>query len=326
VGERMNQSWYEISLTVNGELAEAVAEVLARYIPGGVAIETTAVTANEDDEGGRAVGPLRVCGYIAVDDRLEETRQKIEQALWYLGRIQPLPAPDFRMVNEQDWANAWKEHYHPIAIGQKLIIVPAWLESPAPERVALRMDPGMAFGTGTHPTTQLCLEMVEGYCLARTIPESDAVIDVGCGSGILSAAALKLGAGRALGVDVDPLAVQVSLENAQLNGVAERYQAGVGSVAEIRAGQFGLRQAPLVLANILAPILIRLFGDGLAELVAPSGLLILSGILAGQVDDVVAVAQAHGCRLVEQKVIADWVALGVQPVAEAAQAAAQAAA
>ena len=155
-----NSSWLEVSLTVDGEMAEAVAEVLARFIPNGVAIESTAIYADPEDEG-YPIGPLRVCGYLPVDDRLEETRHKVEEALWYLGRISPLPAPQFRTVQEQDWAEAWKQHYHPIAIGQRLIIVPAWLESPDPARIPIRMDPGMAFGTGTHPTTQLCLELAE---------------------------------------------------------------------------------------------------------------------------------------------------------------------
>jgi ribosomal protein L11 methyltransferase len=315
-------SWLEVSLTVDGEMAEAVAEVLARFIPNGVAIESTAIYADPEDEG-YSIGPLRVCGYLPVDERLEQTRQKVEEALWYLGRISPLPDPQFRTVQEQDWAEAWKQHYHPIAIGQRLIIVPAWLESPDPARISIRMDPGMAFGTGTHPTTQLCLELAEKVLsdpeLEANNPETagsrrSAAIDIGCGSGILSVAAIKLGTARALGVDIDPLAVKVSLENAFLNGVAEHYSAGIGSVAEILKGDFYLRQAPLVFANILAPILIRLFEDGLAELVSPGGHLILSGILAEQEAAVLEAAQAHGMRLHTHCQIADWVAISVEKI------------
>jgi ribosomal protein L11 methyltransferase len=303
----MENSWLEISLIVNGELAEAVAEVLARYVPGGVAIESTAVTANEDDEGGRTVGPLRVCGYLPIDENTEETRQKVEQALFYLGAIAPLPAAQFRTVQETDWAEAWKAHYHPIAIGEKLIIVPAWLESPDAGRIAIRMDPGMAFGTGTHPTTQLCLELVE-----QMLGQTQQVIDVGCGSGILSVAARKLGAAFALGVDIDPLAVKVSQENAVLNGVTAGCEWGAGSVIEVKRGDFAIRQAALVLANILAPIILRLFGDGLTDLVAPGGTLILSGILDTQADEIVQAAAGHGLALVERKQIADWVALALR--------------
>lgn len=162
-------AWLEVSLLVDGELAEAVAEVLSRYAPGGVAIESTAVTANEDDEGGRAVGPLRVCAYLPMNEEVEATRQRLEEALWYLGRICSLPAPQFQPVQEADWAEAWKKHYHPIPVGQKLIIVPAWLEPPSADRIPIRMDPGMAFGTGTHPTTQLCLEAIEDWFDARRL-------------------------------------------------------------------------------------------------------------------------------------------------------------
>jgi ribosomal protein L11 methyltransferase len=306
----MDTSWLEISLIVNGELAEAVAEVLARYVPGGVAIESTAVTANDDDEGGRTVGPLRVCGYLPVDETTEETRQKIEQALFYLGAISPLPTPEFRTVQEADWAEAWKAHYHPINIGEKLIIVPAWLESPEPARVAIRMDPGMAFGTGTHPTTQLCLELIENYA-GRTKSSPYNLIDVGCGSGILSVAALKLGAKFALGVDIDPLAVKVSQENAALNAITTGCEWGTGSVTEVARGDFSIRQAPLVLANILAPIILRLFGDGLADLVAPGGTLILSGILDTQTDDILKTAATHGLELAQKKQITDWVAIAL---------------
>jgi ribosomal protein L11 methyltransferase len=308
----VESSWLEVSLIVDGELAEAVADVLARFIPNGVAIESTAIHADPDNEG-YPIGPLRVCGYLPVDDRLEATRHKIEEALWYLGRISPLPVPQFRTVQEQDWAEAWKQHYHPIAIGQRLIIVPAWLESPDPARIPIRMDPGMAFGTGTHPTTQLCLELAETVLADPELKDSLGadVIDIGCGSGILSVAALKLGAGRALGVDIDPRAVEVSLENAAMNGVADRYSAGTGSVMEILEGDFGLRQAPLIFANILAHVVIQLFEDGLADLVSPGGYLILSGILAEQEAAVLASAQAHGMNLFTRRQINDWVALCV---------------
>jgi ribosomal protein L11 methyltransferase len=317
-------NWLEISLVVDGELAEAVAEVLARYVSNGVVIESTAVTANADDSEGHPVGPLRVCGYLPVDSQVEETRQRIEEALWYLGRIRPLPAAQFRTLQEQDWAEAWKEHYKPIAIGRRLMVVPAWLETPDPGRIPIRMDPGMAFGTGTHPTTQLCLEMIETYLdhagINQMVDEASqplespapSIIDVGCGSGILAVAALKLGASRALGVDIDPESITASIENGLLNEVSERLEVGLGSVAEVRAGGFGLRQAPLVAANILAPVIIRLLDDGLGELATPGGVLVLSGILAEQCESVVEALERHGLQLREQRQSGDWVALAAQ--------------
>jgi ribosomal protein L11 methyltransferase len=300
-------AWIEVELIVEGELAEAVAEVLGRFVSSGVVIESTAVTASSDDSQGQAAGPLRVCGYLPVDDQLEESRRRLEEALWYLGRIRPLPAPHFRTVQEQDWSQAWKQHYRPIPIGERLVVVPAWLESPDPGRIAIRMDPGMAFGTGTHPTTQLCLELMQTY-----LPGNAAtVIDVGCGSGILAVAALKLGAQAALGVDIDPEAIQATQANAELNRVAERLEVKLGSVAEVLGGDTPLKKAPLVLANILAPVIIRLLDDGLADLLKPGGVLVLSGILDEQAGEVEDALRAHGLFLLERRQIADWVALAV---------------
>lgn len=335
--------WLEVSLTVSGELAEAVADVLARYAPNGVTTEQGIGFVNEEDEG-TPMGPITVRAYLPADEKLEETRQKLEQGLFYLGMIQPLPAPIFSPVADQNWMEAWKEHYHPIPIGKRLIIVPAWLESPEAARVAIKIDPGMAFGTGTHPTTQLCLELVEKYFEDGAREQDDrgqttdhgsrpkddgtsiggrrssvvdgshlAVIDVGCGSGILSIGALKLGAEFALGVDIDQASVKASRENANANGIpVQNFEIGLGSVTEILEGRFAIRQAGLVLANILAPIIVRLFDAGLAEMVESGGELILSGILAEQAESVGAAAQAHGMRFIEKCQEGDWVALAFE--------------
>ncbi len=309
-------SWLEVSLTVNGELAEAVADVLARFAPGGVAIERGVRFTNLEDEG-TPVGDVLVRAYLPADDKLEETRQKLEEALYFLGMIQPLPTPVFDPIADQNWMESWKQHYQPIPIGKRLVIIPAWLDSPDPTRIPIKIDPGMAFGTGTHPTTQLCLEFLETYIpgksairnLQSAMRSTYSVIDVGCGSGILSIAALKLGAASALGVEIDEAAVKASRENAAANGVAENLSLGVGSVAEVLAGRFGVRQASLVLANILAPVIIRLFDVGLDELVAPDGALILSGILEEQAESVVSAARSRRMKLVEKRQTGDWVAV-----------------
>lgn len=301
-------NWLEISLTVNGELAEAVADVLARFAPNGVVTEQAVRFTDEEDEG-TPVGDITVRAYLVADETLEETRQRLEESLYYLGMIQPLPAPVFTPIADQNWMEAWKVRYQPISIGEKLVIVPAWMDSPNPARVSIKIDPGMAFGTGTHPTTQLCLEFLEEH-----LPEHcPLVMDVGCGSGILAIAALKLGARLALGVDIDEASIRNSQENAQNNGVdSEAFQLRLGSVEEIRSGKFGATSAPLVLANILGPVLIRLFEGGLAGLVAPGGKLILSGILAHLAADVAAAAEQHGLKLIDSKQIGDWVALLVE--------------
>lgn len=300
-------AWLEVSLTVNGELAEAVADVFARIAPGGVVTEQ-AVTYTEVEDEGTSVGPVTVRAYLPVDSTLEERRGKLEEALGYLSMIQPLPPPHFAPLANQNWMEAWKQHYRPIPIGQRLMIVPAWMDSPAGERIPIRIDPGMAFGTGTHPTTQLCLELLEILGLAAEPPTR--VIDVGCGSGILAIAALKMGAFLALGVDIEELAVKAARENARLNGIPEeKLLLGLGSVGEILAGSFPLRDAPLVFVNILAPVIMRLFEDGLARLLTPAGKLILSGILESQAEEVLAAARSQGLALVERRQLADWVAL-----------------
>jgi ribosomal protein L11 methyltransferase len=306
------KSWLEVSLIVDGERAEAVAEVLGRYLPDGVVIESTAVKAGPADENGEAVGPLRVCGYIPADENLEDTRHKIEEGLWYLGRISALPEPHYKLIQEVNWMEAWKEHYHPIPVGKRLLILPAWIAPQDDGRLPIRIDLGMAFGTGTHPTTQLCLALAEDYFDSLTRIEGIRVIDVGCGSGILSIAALLLGAERALGVDIDEEAIRASGENAVLNGVSERLVVSLGSVTEVVGGEYGMKNAQLVFANILAPILVQLLDIGLGDLVTQDGWLVLSGILAEQSDEVGSALEAHGFQRIEKCQLGDWVALAAR--------------
>jgi ribosomal protein L11 methyltransferase len=316
-----DKNWLEVSLTVDGELAEAVADVLARFAPSGVTTEQGVGFVHPEDEG-TPLGPVIVRAYLSVDENLEETQQKLEESLYYLGMIKPLPAPTFTPIADQNWMEAWKANYRPIPIGKKLIIVPAWLESPDQARIPIKIDPGMAFGTGTHPTTQLCLEFVEEVLdrepqttnhASSIVRRTSSVIDVGCGSGILSIAAIKLGADFALGVDIDEAAVKASRENAQANDVLDdEFALGVGSVKEVLEGKFEIRSAPLVLANILAPVLVRLFDGGMTRLVAPGGSLILSGILEEQAESVIVSARINGLHLESKKQMGDWVALLVK--------------
>jgi ribosomal protein L11 methyltransferase len=296
-------NWLEVSLVVNGELAEAVADVLARFAYSGVMMEQ-GVKHNDEEDAGTPTGPITVRAYLEMDDKVEDTRQKLEESLYYLGMIQPIPAPTYKQIADQNWMEAWKQHYKPITIGQRLVIVPAWMDSPDPNRIPIKIDPGMAFGTGTHPTTQLCLELMEKFFDDR--PSS--VIDVGCGSGILSIAAIKLGAKQALGVDTDAGSVKNARENADSNSVGDEFVLGTGSVDEIRTGQFGFSKAPLVLANILAPVIIRLFEAGLADLIEDHGAIILSGILQEQEERVVKAGEAKGLRRNERRQMGDWVA------------------
>ena len=298
-------NWLEVTVVVNGELAEAVADVLARFAYSGVMMEQGVKYTDEEDAWTPA-GPITVRAYLEMDEQIEEKRQKLEESLYYLGMIQPLPAPTYKQIADQNWMEAWKQHYKPILIGDRLVILPAWMESPDPSRVAVKIDPGMAFGTGTHPTTQLCLELME-KAYANQPPTC--VIDVGCGSGILSIAAIKLGTPTVLGVDIDAGSVKNSRENADANKVEDELILGVGSVDEVRNGKFAFAKAPLVVANILAPVIVRLFDGGLADLIEGRGCIILSGILEDQAERVIEAGQARGLIMIERRQMGDWVAL-----------------
>jgi len=283
------------------ELSESVADVMARFAPGGVTLGYESIEPDPDGEG-KPRGPLTVRAYLPWDSNLAARRAGLEEALWHLGRISPIPEPVFREVVETDWSLEWKKHYRPMRIGKRLVIVPSWMEWKAAESdVVLRLDPGMAFGTGMHPTTQLCLEALE----ERIAPGME-VIDLGCGSGILAIAALRLGAGRAAGWDVDPEAVKVARENARINDVESRFDVRLGSLQDLLAGK---RSAPVVAANILAGVLQAMLRASLAAAVRPGGCLILSGILSDQSAEVETALAESGMRLVEKKIREDWVAL-----------------
>ncbi len=298
-------SWIEISLTVTPEQAEAVAEVLGRYTREGVVIEQMAGQ-DDDTEEGKLDPQVRVFGYFFADSSAEERKLKLEEALWYLGRIQPLPPAEYKLIRDQDWMEAWKKQYQPVKIGKGLVIVPAWIEQEYPERIPIRINPGMAFGTGTHPTTRLCLEFME-----ELVKPDMTVMDIGCGSGILSAAAIKLGAECVLALDIDPASVKSTQENCDLNGVQDQVEIAQGSVPLICSGHFGVTTAPLVVANILSSVILMLFNEGLADLVEPGGQLLLSGILEQQADEVITKAAECGLVLRETKQIEDWVGLAL---------------
>jgi ribosomal protein L11 methyltransferase len=291
-------NWLEVRLTVNGELAEAVADLLARHAPGGVAIQPE----RQGEAAADPAAPLTVSAYLPADEQLEARRTAIENGLWHLGMIAPLPAATFQPVDDQDWAEAWKVHYHPLAIGRRLLVLPAWLPSPDADRLPIVLDPGMAFGTGTHPSTQLCLAALEDH-----LRPDDEVIDLGCGSGILSIAAARLGARRIRALDIDPLAVRITAENAERNGVAGAIQVSAGSLEDVL--EACAPSADVLVANILAPVIEAMARQGLARAVRPGGKLILAGILAEQAESVLHACLAGGLRILEERRSGDWVAL-----------------
>jgi ribosomal protein L11 methyltransferase len=285
-------NWLEVSVQVDGEAAEAVSEVFNRYGRGGAVLST-----DFDESGDVAVVTVRA--YLPLDEEGSKTWQRIEEALWHLGQIYPLPPPQFRELAEDDWANAWKKHYHVVRVGRRLVIKPSWQEhQPQPDDVVVVLDPGMAFGTGLHPTTQMCLQALEEH-----LEPGAKVLDLGTGSGILAIAAAKLGAGSVLALDNDPLAVRVAQANVQSNRVQNVVAVQLGSLDK------ATDRFDLLLVNILARVIIELADQGLADRVRPNGLMIAAGIIEEQEAEVAAALRGHGMRIVERRQEKDWVTL-----------------
>ena len=211
-------------------------------------------------------------------------------------------------LGENDWAYSWQKYYQPLTIGRRLYVVPEWeREKPVPEgRSALYLNPGLTFGTGSHATTQLCLESVE----AHTVPGRN-VLDLGCGSGILSIAALCLGASRARAVDIDPKAVDVAYENAALNGIyKDRYFVQSGDILSDKAleADIAKERYHLVLANIVADVIIPLSAQ-VPRLLAEDGMFLCSGIIDTRADEVEAAVRRNGFTMTRRRERSGWVAL-----------------
>lgn len=278
-------------MTVENETAEAVAEVLSRYAYRGVVIEA--------GPSGWNAGPVIVRAYLPADDQLRDNKRRVEEALWHLGQIQPVPAPTFRPIAEADWAEAWKEQLNVLHVGQHIVIRPSWRDyAPAPGDVVIQLDPGMAFGTGLHPTTQMCLVTLEK--LVR--PEAE-VLDMGTGSGILAIAAAKLGAGCVLAVDNDPVAVRAARSNVVTNEVQETVSVMCGSLAEVSRGY------DVAVVNILAKVIVEMMQEGLATRLCSGGVLTAAGIIADQEPEVIAALERGGLTLIERQQRDDWVCL-----------------
>ena len=316
-------NWLEIAVNCSPEHAEAVADVLARYAPGGVAIEQNALDLTGEEW--RPDGPLEpvasVRAYLAVEPGLEEKRHQVEEALWHLRQIASIPEPQFRTVAEEEWANAWKEHFHVTRIGQRFVIKPSWREyAPQPDDIVIELDPGMAFGTGLHPTTQMCL-----LALEKHLRPGDHVLDLGTGSGILAIAAAKLGAAACLATDVDPVAVEAARVNVSVNHVEDVVQVEQGSLAQISniKSQISKDAArnddvrfeiwnlkfDILLVNILAKIIVELCGQGLDDVVRPGGLAVFAGLIDSQEAQVLEALERVGLKVIERTQEKDWVGL-----------------
>jgi ribosomal protein L11 methyltransferase len=302
MSESPSTIWLELKVTCDAEAVEAVAELFAGHgFNQGVAIEEPFT---QDPDGDNfAVDPAKpviVRTFLHRADAKPETIEAIRRGLWHLAQIRPLGELEVTERAEEDWANAWKAHYSVHRVGRRVSVKAPWHEvDPMPGEVVIELDPGMAFGTGLHPSTQLCMVALEDE-----LTSGDRVLDVGIGSGVLAVAAAVLGASAVDGVDIEPVAVRAARENAERNGV--------GTIIRVEAGTVGPGQPfqgeyDLVVANIIARILSELAAP-LARAVRAGGTLILGGIIDVKEQGVIDAFRAEGMQLDRREEREDWVA------------------
>src|SRR5712692_1245868 len=298
--------WLELTVQSHPEAVEAVSELLSRYVPGGVAIEEPIELIDEGQEYRVLSGqPVQVRAYLPIDGKEAGARQAVAEGLWHLSSLGSHFVGDLqtRIVNEEDWANAWKDYYHVTHIGQRLVIRPSWREyTPKDDEVVLELDPGMAFGTGLHPTTRMCLEQLE-----RFTQPGMRVLDVGTGSGILALAAAKLGASSVYCIDNSSVAVESARMNAEANNLSDRITVVSGILDEVEAARV-IENYAMVLANIIARV-IGSIAPHLAQVLAPGGLLITSGIIEERRHEAEQPLLDAGLKSVDTVMIDDWVTL-----------------
>lgn len=277
----MDQAWWRLELAALPELEESLIwklEVLG--------IPRVAVQHRPE-----APEQRQLIAWLPAMDWPADQRHQLEQALASLAEPFGLGLPPITWTEQadEDWSLSWKQHWQADPVGERLLILPAWLECPAElaDRLVIAMDPGSAFGTGSHPTTRLCLEALEGMAV-----EGLRVADLGCGSGVLGLGALQLGAAHVAAADTDSLAVRATTENAALNGLSERLQVGLGSVETLAALLQG-QPADLLLCNILAPV-IEALCPAFSQVLAPTGTGLLSGLLVDQAPSLQRALAAQG--------------------------------
>jgi len=291
---------------VPGLAAERIAQVFLDMGLPGVAIEDPDEPAPEPWAEAPALRPRRhaVSGYFNDDAGYRRRAMALEKALEALGSVEGIACQvTYNRLDDQDWAESWKAHFHPLAISDRMVVKPTWREYPAkPGELIIEIDPGMAFGTGTHPTTHLCLNLLEAF-----VRPGQRVLDVGTGSGILMVAAVKLGAATVFGVDRDPGAVAVARDNLKLNRIAGAAWALVaGSLVDTVKGRFDL-----VVANILTEVIVMLLND-LGRVLAPGGLFICSGMISRNTHRVEEGLKRLGLSVVERREKDQWVALAAK--------------
>ncbi|MFQ5873304.1 MAG: 50S ribosomal protein L11 methyltransferase [Dehalococcoidia bacterium] len=289
--------WAELSVEADLETADPVVEVFRRLGGGGVVVEQLIPSL--------ADGKVCVKTYLPADASLASRRSRVDLGIRLLRLIRPLGPLMERQVSEEDWASAWREHFHVLHVGERIVICPTWRSySARPGEVVVRLDPGMAFGTGLHPTTRMCLELLE-----RLVWAGMQVLDLGTGSGILAIAAAKLGVDRILALDTDPVAVRVAADNVSLNAVDRQVTVAEGTLSvDDRTPKFC---HDLVVANITAKTVSDLAPAMVGQL-KPGGLIIAGGILDQQVGEVEKTFVGLGFRVREVVGVEDWRTLVIE--------------
>jgi ribosomal protein L11 methyltransferase len=305
--------WTELSVLTTHEAVEAISNIFHEAGASGVVIEdSTEVHKERVDQFGEIydLNPkdfpesgVVVKAYLPASSFLAETVEEIKFAISNLINFDiNLGENIFSIteVNEEDWATAWKRYYHPVKISERFTIVPTWEEyTPvSTDELIIELDPGMAFGTGTHPTTVMCLQALE-----KVVTDGDTVIDVGTGSGVLSIAAAMLGAKKVHALDLDEVAVRSARENIEHNKVQNIVKVYQGNLLDTVTGQ-----ADVVVANILAEIIMT-FTDDAFSIVKPGGLFVTSGIISAKKDDVKTALEDSGFIIEEVLMMEDWVAI-----------------
>ena len=299
----MAGEWLEISVPVRPHEVEPAADVLRRYAPAGVAIEEKILPL--DRKGTYEVDrswPVVLRVYLPRDDSLPSLRRRLRADLLALGLQDGLPRLRGRVIREEDWAEVWKHHFDVTHVGHRLVICPTWREYVAAgEEVVIRLDPGMAFGTGHHPSTRMCLEALEG-----SVRRGQLVLDLGTGSGILAVAAALLGAGHVDALDIEPQAVTAAQDNARLNGVDDRVLAVSGSLGDAcPLSQPSAGRYDVVVANISAAVIVEL-ASALVSALRPGGIGIAGGILGEFEMQCVGALGSAGARIARVMQAGEW--------------------
>ena len=297
--------WTDITITVPQKYADTAEAIATMVANGGIYIEDYSdleqqaweiahVDLIEQDLLDQPRDIVKVHMYLAPDENLAEVLPLFRERLEASGIEYTLSTAG---VEQEDWQNAWKKYYHAMDIGKRLAIVPGWEEYQT-DRTVITMDPGMAFGTGTHETTSLCLEVLD-----ERVKGGERMLDIGTGSGILAIAALKLGATEAEGVDIDPMCVRTAGENAERNGVQDRLKVLVGDLSDKASGVYNIITANIVAAAILS------LAPHVPALMAPDAVFIASGIIDTRKDEVLEGLRATGLDPIEVHEKRGWVCI-----------------